>query len=110
MPASVDVLSLPEVEAAASADTPNLLYWTIYQGLVRSIEADTAAVGKDLPIERLISAHYSASRFTVRQALDLLEKRGYIAHAHRQPGQAVPPHAACHAHRVHAYRVAGHLD
>ena len=53
MSASVDVLSLPEVEAAASADTPNLLYWTIYQGLVRSIEADTAAVGKDLPIERL---------------------------------------------------------
>ncbi|ARP78959.1 GntR family transcriptional regulator [Bordetella genomosp. 6] len=89
MPASVDVLSLPEVEAAASADTPNLLYWTIYQGLVRSIEADTAAVGKDLPIERLISAHYSASRFTVRQALDLLEKRGYIRKQRAKPARVI---------------------
>ncbi len=88
MPApNVDVLSLPEVGSAGAA--PHPMYWIIYQDLVRSIQADAAAVGKDLPIERHISEHYSASRFTVRQALDLLEKRGYIRKKRAKPARVV---------------------
>lgn len=87
---SVDTLSLPSLETRqGQADVPTLLYWTIYQGLVDAIQSDPAAVGKDIPIERLISAHYSASRFTVRQALDLLEKRGYIRKRRAKPARVI---------------------
>lgn len=90
MQPSVAILTLPEIPSAATPPgSPNLLYWTIYQGLVQAIEADPDAVGKDVPIERLISAHYSASRFTVRQALDLLEKRGYIRKQRAKPARVI---------------------
>lgn len=90
MQSSADILSLPSIKTGSAApDAPNLLYWTIYQGLVDAIEADPSAVGKDIPIERLISTHYSASRFTVRQALDLLEKRGYIRKQRAKPARVI---------------------
>src|SRR3546814_838848 len=90
MQSSVNILCLPDVKTAdAPPGSPSLLYWTIFQGLVQAIEADPASVGKDVPIERLISAHYSASRFTVRQALDLLEKRGYIRKQRAKPARVI---------------------
>jgi len=90
MQSSVDTLCLPEATTSdVPSGSPNLLYWTIYQGLVQAIEADPLSVGKDIPIERLISAHYSASRFTVRQALDLLEKRGYIRKQRAKPARVI---------------------
>jgi|GEM_PF-1941749 len=90
MSSTEQILDLPDIATSdVSSGAPSLLYWTIFQGLVQAIEADPVSVGKDIPIERLISAHYSASRFTVRQALDLLEKRGYIRKQRAKPARVI---------------------
>ncbi|WP_353147503.1 GntR family transcriptional regulator [Pollutimonas bauzanensis] len=89
----------PEASDAPAEGAPPLLYWTIYQTLLKQILGDQHAIGKDLPIERLLAEHFGVSRFTVRQALDLLEKDGYIRKQRAKPARVVSRSASIPAER-----------
>lgn len=54
----------------------------IYEELVRQIETGQLADGDRVPSETELMATYSASRGTVRRAVELLQERGYVQKMH----------------------------
>ncbi len=83
-------LQLPDAPTAVSATgEPSVLYWTVYKSLLTRIQSDEASVGKDLPIERVLTEHFGVSRFTIRQALDMLEQEGYIRKQRTRPARVI---------------------
>lgn len=55
------------------------LYQQISEDIIRRILTDEFSVGSPLPSEISLSEQYSASRITIRQALDKLETEGFIS-------------------------------
>lgn len=53
-------------------------YLTIYNDLVKKIDANNWSVGTMLPSENELAASYETSRETIRKSLDLLSQNGYI--------------------------------
>lgn len=53
-------------------------YLTIYDDLVKQIEANVWPTSTMLPSENKLTVHYQTSRETIRKALDLLSQNGYI--------------------------------
>jgi len=53
-------------------------YLSIYDDLVKKIQADVWSVSTLLPSENVLSEHYGTSRETIRKALNLLSQNGYI--------------------------------
>lgn len=53
-------------------------YILIYEALLNAIRSDPGAIGKYLPIERQIADHFTTSRLTARQAIELLERNGFV--------------------------------
>lgn len=53
-------------------------YLTIYDDLVRKIEANVWPISTMLPSENKLTVQYKTSRETIRKALDLLSQNGYI--------------------------------
>jgi DNA-binding GntR family transcriptional regulator len=84
MPSSTDLKLLPLTRDASDAEP---LYAAIRKSLILSIRKDPAAVGKNLPIEREIAEHYDVSKLTVRQAIELLEREGYVAKRRGKPSE-----------------------
>jgi DNA-binding GntR family transcriptional regulator len=64
----------PAVKARASPR-----YQEIAEELIAWIHGGAYPVGSQLPSETELCARYSVSRFTVRSALSLLQKKGYIS-------------------------------
>ncbi|USU04370.1 FadR family transcriptional regulator [Sphingomonadaceae bacterium OTU29LAMAA1] len=60
----------------------NKLYKTIAQQLLAQLQSGRYAVGQRLPTERDLATEYQVSRNTVREALIVLEARGWIDIAH----------------------------
>lgn len=54
------------------------LYKQIYSDIVHKINSATLVPGDKLPTEMSLCAEYNCSRATIRRALGLLEKEGYI--------------------------------
>ncbi|MGJ9459437.1 trehalose operon repressor [Oceanobacillus sp. CF4.6] len=53
-------------------------YLTIYEDLVKKIQANVWPVSTMLPSENELTDHYRTSRETIRKALNLLSQNGYI--------------------------------
>lgn len=58
------------------------LYYQLYEGIVNKIESGEYKENDKLPSERQLCEQYSISRSTVRQAMNELEKNGYINKKH----------------------------
>jgi GntR family phosphonate transport system transcriptional regulator len=56
----------------------NALWHQVEQALVGDITAGTLAVGTQLPTEPALMSRFGVSRFTVRQAIASLERRGLV--------------------------------
>lgn len=57
------------------------IYQQVAEDIIRRIIADEFVVGSPLPSETVLCEQYSASRITIRQALDKLDMEGFITKA-----------------------------
>ena len=82
-------IAIPQMAPYAPGPDTLPRYRFVYHRLREAIVGQTDSIGKCLPIEKNIATHFHVSKITVRQALDLLEKDGYIKKIHAKPAVIV---------------------
>ncbi|MCH0562297.1 MULTISPECIES: GntR family transcriptional regulator [unclassified Streptomyces] len=66
------------------------LYWHVATELLGELQDGTVPPGERLPGERQLAEHFGVSRETVRQALEVLRRRGLVATDRRGSHAALP--------------------
>ncbi|MBN0043688.1 GntR family transcriptional regulator [Streptomyces actuosus] len=66
------------------------LYWRVATELLGELRDGTVPPGERLPGERQLAEHFGVSRETVRQALEVLRRRGLVATDRRGSHAALP--------------------